>query len=145
MNTYTLFIAAMKPLNPTAEALLATLLWSSTDDYGEPLDRDFSPTDFNESDVQKLYGEFQKFVAVVEKEISDKIGDSWDCIDDFYDLQQPVENQTEHDYILTRNGHGSGFYDGDWAREVAFILSEAAKTQGEVFPYVGDDGKIYIY
>lgn len=135
----------MTILNPTAEALLETLLWSSTDEFGKPLDKDFSPSDFSDDDVQKLYGEFQKFVSIVEKQISDKIGDSWDCLDDFYDLMQPTQNQTEHDYILTRNGHVSGFYDGDWAREVAFILAEAAQDQGEIIPYIGDDGKIYIY
>jgi len=132
-------------VNPTAKALLHTLLWSSTDEFGKPLDDDFSPEDFSDEDVQKLYGEFQNFVSIVEKSITDKIGCSWDCIDDFYDLQQPAENQTEHDYILTRNGHGCGFYDGDWAREVAFILAETAQSQGEVLPYVGDDGKVYIY
>jgi hypothetical protein len=135
----------MNPLNPTAEALLETLLWSTTDEFGNPLDRDFRASDFSEEDVQKLYGEFQKFVSIVEKQISEKVGDSWDCIDDFYDLMQPTQNQAEHDYILTRNGRGCGFYDGDWAREVAFILAEAAQDQGEITPYIGDDGKLYIY
>lgn len=138
-------MAAMNPLNPTAEALLETLLWSSTDDLGNPLDIDFRASDFSEEDVQKLYGEFQKFVSIVEKQISEKVGDSWDCIDDFYDLMQPTQNQAEHDYIMTRNGHGCGFYDGDWAKEVAFILAEAAQDQGEIIPYIGHDGKLYIY
>ena len=134
----------MTSLNPTAKALLRTLLWSSTDEFGESLD-DFSPEDFNEECVQKLYGEFQEFVSIAEKEISDRIGDSWDCIDDFYDLQQPAENQTEHDYILTRNHHGAGFWDGDWAKEISPILTKASRTRGEIVPCVGDDGKIYIY
>lgn len=135
----------MSSVNPTAKALLHTLLWSSNTEEGIPLDRDYGPEDVNENDVQRLYAEFQRFVSLAEKEISEKIGDNWDCLDDFYDLQQPAENQTEHDYILTRNGHGCGFYDGDWAREVAHILAVAADTHGPITPYVGSDGKIYIY
>jgi hypothetical protein len=132
-------------VNPTARALLETLLWSSIGDNGIPFDLDYGPEDVDENDVQKLYAEFQRFISVVEKEITEKVGEGWDCIDDFYDLHQPVENQTEHDYILTRNGHGAGFYDGDWAREVAHILAVAADAQGPVTPYVGSDNKIYIF
>lgn len=135
----------MAILNPTAEALLTTLLWSSVDEYGNPLDKDFGPKDVSDSDVEKLYNEFQKFVNAAEKRISEKLGDSWDCIDDFYDIQQPCVNQTEHDWILTRNNHCVGFHDGDWAIQVSSILTEIAQAQGEIEPYIGDDGKIYIY
>lgn len=50
-----------------------------------------------------------------------------------------------HDFFLTRNGHGTGFWDRDdvpeWARKA---LTAAAKATGEVNVYFGDDGKLYL-
>jgi hypothetical protein len=48
-----------------------------------------------------------------------------------------------HDLWLTRNGHGCGFWDGDWPTADGDALSEAAHELGEVHLYVGDDGRIY--
>lgn len=57
---------------------------------------------------------------------------------DDYDL-----SDVGHDFWLTRNGHGAGFWDrGDdpvWEE-----LSDAAKQYGEAWPYVGDNGKVYL-
>lgn len=47
-----------------------------------------------------------------------------------------------HDFWLTRNGHGAGFWDGDWP-EAGDALTVAAKAFGEVNLYVGDDGFVY--
>lgn len=50
--------------------------------------------------------------------------------------------QTGHDFWLTRNGHGSGFWDRG-LEDIGEALSEAAKEFGEQYLYVGDDGKLY--
>jgi len=47
-----------------------------------------------------------------------------------------------HDFWLTRNGHGCGFWDGSWLKH-GERLTEACKAFGECELYVGDDGKIY--
>ena len=52
--------------------------------------------------------------------------------------------QVAHDFWLTRNRHGAGFWDGDYEEEAGKKLTEIAHSFGEVHPYVGDDGKIYI-
>lgn len=46
-----------------------------------------------------------------------------------------------HDFWLTRNHHGAGFWDGDW--EDGDALTDAAHIFGESDLYIGDDGKIY--
>lgn len=52
-----------------------------------------------------------------------------------------------HDFFLTRNGHGTGFWDRgrdgvpEWAMTA---LDKAAKATGEVNCYFGDDGKLYL-
>lgn len=48
-----------------------------------------------------------------------------------------------HDFWLTRVGHGAGFWDGDLPQALGERLTEASKTAGEVWPYIGDDGLIY--
>ena len=50
-----------------------------------------------------------------------------------------------HDFWLTRNGHGAGYWDGDWPEPAATRLTDAAQACGEVDLYTGDDGTIYQY
>lgn len=47
-----------------------------------------------------------------------------------------------HDFWLTRNGHGAGFWDGDWPH-YGDILTEMCKKFPNIDLYLGDDGKIY--
>jgi hypothetical protein len=53
--------------------------------------------------------------------------------------------QAGHDFWLNRNGHGAGFWDGDWPEPAATILDNASKAAGERNLYVGDDGRVYCY
>lgn len=52
--------------------------------------------------------------------------------------------QAGHDFWLTRNGHGAGFWDGDWPEPDATYLDARSATFGNVDSYVGDDGLIYL-
>lgn len=47
-----------------------------------------------------------------------------------------------HDFWLTRNGHGVGFWDRGLG-ELGIKLTEAAKSFGGVDLYLGDDGLVY--
>jgi hypothetical protein len=47
-----------------------------------------------------------------------------------------------HNFWLTREGHGSGFWDEDMD-EVGERLTELSEKFGEGGLYVGDDGKVY--
>lgn len=51
--------------------------------------------------------------------------------------------QAGHDFWLTRNGHGAGFWDGDWSEDYADDLAKAAESYGSFDIYLGDDGNIY--
>lgn len=54
-----------------------------------------------------------------------------------------VEAFAGHDFWLTRNGHGAGFWDRGLG-EVGDKLSEACEPYGSADFYVGDDRKIYL-
>lgn len=60
-----------------------------------------------------------------------------------------------HDFLLTRNGHGAGFWDrtfknddGERDREIGDELAATCGYRGQDFSavsaYLGDDGKVYI-
>ena len=51
--------------------------------------------------------------------------------------------QTAHDFILTRNGHGAGFWDRGYGAP-GDRLTAAAKAYGSLNAYVGDDEKVYF-
>lgn len=56
-----------------------------------------------------------------------------------------VEAYAGHDFWLTRNGHGCGFWeDDDWRKAEGDQLTTAAKAFGQSDFYRGDDGKIYL-
>lgn len=54
--------------------------------------------------------------------------------------------QLGHDLWLTRNKHGAGFWDRPhiYGESGAQSLTRYADSFGECWPYVGDDGLIYI-
>lgn len=53
------------------------------------------------------------------------------------------DEQNGHDYWLTRNGHGAGFWDRGYPQSIADALTQAAHADGERDLYIGDDGLIY--
>ena len=136
-------------MNPSLEQLVRTLLWSETDNSdesgGQPLDTNYDITDVDEESLAELNKRFQSFVEEAEKALTEKFGDEWSSIDDFYTGPACGGFYTEHDFILTANGHGCGFWEkGDWQDGVGDILTKLAKKRGEINAYVGDDGKVHF-
>jgi hypothetical protein len=48
------------------------------------------------------------------------------------------------DFWLTRNGHGAGYWDGDYPRGAGRRLTDAAHAWGSSDAYVGDDGRVHL-
>lgn len=127
-------------MKPSVYAL-AALLWSETDDDGNPLDR----------------GDYE-----VSQELRDRVTKDWE---DFWEQAEalgfdPEEhltvvlhpyyggeaiNAAAQDFILTRNGHGCGFWDGDWEESMGAKLTHLCHRFGELSVYVGDDGMLYPF
>lgn len=69
-----------------------------------------------------------------------------DCGLFWLECEERIEAEPEkagHDFWLTRNGHGAGFWDGDWPVH-GESLTAAAKRFGEVGIYLGDDGVLWM-
>lgn len=119
-------------LHPRLASYIETALWSSTDDQGEPLDAEYDWTDFAEGELDKAERDIDSFMNQANSFLPD----------DFYD-----EHDSEtviHDFWLTRNRHGAGFWDGDYEKSVGEKLTKLSHKFGEVDIYIGDDGKLYF-
>jgi hypothetical protein len=126
-------------------AYIEAALWSSNDEDGDSLDQNYSVNDLAPETLEKIKADCQKFQAENAdalavgcsrpKQMKHWLGTS----PEFYTDSE----QAGHDFWLTRNGHGSGFWDGDWPEPEASELTKASKAFGEYELYVGDDGKLY--
>lgn len=54
------------------------------------------------------------------------------------------DSQNGHDFWLTRNWHGAGFWDRGYDVTIGELITQKAHAFGEVFVYLGEDGKVYI-
>ena len=107
-------------------AYITCALWSSTDDNDCPLDSNYSKEDLSPllytTSIIECYDFFKENYTLWFRHM--------DC------------SQAGHDFWLTRNGHGAGFWDRGIGR-AGELLTDRANAAGQVDLYVGDDGKIY--
>lgn len=104
--------------------------WEPPEDYegpedGDPLDGHFSPEDIAPDTLKGMIkdcADFQEAEAA--------------------DLEGLDPSQSGHDFWLTRNGHGAGFWDRGLG-DVGDRLTDAAHAYGSHDLYVGDDNKIH--
>lgn len=122
--------------DPFTLAYIECALWSTNDESnesgGDPLDENYGPEDIAAETLETMLADCKRF----QEENFDDIAAGPDGPD--YSNWE----RAGHDFLLTRNGHGAGFWDGDWPEEVGERLTEASKAFGEVNLYVGDDGLI---
>jgi len=122
-------------LDSVVTAYMICALWSSVDDDGEPLDGLYETWDLADEATASMIEDVQDFLDNVEEhDIDWRSG--WSA------------EQMGHDFWLTRNRHGAGFWDRyhglDPRGIVGSELTELAHPYGESVVYVGDDGKLYV-
>lgn len=116
------------------EAYIEAALWSSTDDSDTPMDEiDNELSTKAREQMTSDCADFQTTNA--------ELLESW------YSDAGESEDRAGHDFWLTRNGHGAGFWDR-WSgstpqAEIGRKLTDAAHAYGSCDLYVGDDGEIY--
>lgn len=124
----------MRPnLDTFTRAYLEAALWSSTDADGEPMDRDHDLSDLAPETLAHAIEDCRSFQETFGYLYAE--GSPRSCYS--------PDEQAGHDFWLTRNHHGAGFWDGDWPEPAATILTDAAHSYREMNLYVGDDGRVY--
>jgi len=108
-------------------------VWSSHDDNGNPLDS--LDIDLNLNAKACMSYDFAMFLLTVQI----NLGISNVLTDTDKDL-----SDIAHDFWLTRNHHGAGFWDGDFD-QYGDILTKLARTFSEVSLYVSKNNEIELY
>lgn len=116
-------------LTDYADSYFTTALWSSLDSNDEPLDANYSFNDLAAETIEKANKDIDYFLKRIEV-----LG---------LDTSAHDSSKIMHDLWLTRNRHGTGFWDGDYEDTLGEALTKLSKELGQVDLYVGDDGKIY--
>jgi len=60
------------------------------------------------------------------------------------DLCDEDDKHAGHDFWLTRNGHGAGFWDGDYEESKGERLTKASKAYGELYIWVDEAGSLHF-
>jgi hypothetical protein len=124
------------------QAYIECALWASTDDSdetgGESLDANYSIDDLAPETLKQMQEDCEQFCDVSYEDLQRA----------YMHRRNYSEANAGHDFWLTRNGHGAGFWDrgfGDLRTDtIGGRLSRDAKSFGSCDLYVGDDGKLYI-
>lgn len=115
-------------LDEFTTAYIECALWTNEFD-----DLDFD--DIDSDTLSAMIGDCQAF--------QERAGDLLD--DDNCLTSYGAEAQAGHDFWLTRNGHGTGFWDhyDRWEESASEQLDALAKEFGETWLELGDDTKVY--
>jgi hypothetical protein len=115
-------------------------LWSSSGpDEGphacEHLDELFAIDDLAPECLARMRADCEAFIAAQSADLA------------LYEAKMTCEQWTGaqragHDFWLTRNGHGVGFWDRG-LEDLGDRLSDATRAFGECYLYPGEDGKVY--
>lgn len=103
-------------------------LWSSHEADGEPLDATYDIDDIDPETLSTMCQECDQFIAAYWAPIAET---------------GQFPKQCGHDFWLTRNNHGAGFWDRGYPLGLGDVLTVAAHAEGSRDLYVGDDGRIY--
>lgn len=102
-----------------------TALWSSTDDDDNPLDEWSEVNDFTREAWLDMRGDVADFVQA-----------NWE------DVKSLDASQVGHDFWLTRNRHGAGFWDRGLG-ELGDKLTSAAHVYSSSYLWQDDNGNIH--
>lgn len=108
------------------KAYIEALLWSSSGDPESPLGKTANIEDVSPELMTRIEADCKNFQLFNSEHFDGNY------------------MQAGHDFALTRNHHGAGFWDGDWPEPAATILTDAAHAVGQLELYRGDDNLVYV-
>ena len=117
-------------IDEAVRVFFETLLWSETDgstpEGGDPLDENYTLDDVAAKSVAGVRADLEAFLEQARTILE----------------AEPERGHWPHDFCLTCNRHGAGFWDGDYER--GDELTALCREFGEYNAYVGDGGRVYV-
>lgn len=102
-------------INVMVRHYLTAALWSSMDDDGVPMDRNYTTHDFTDHAEKQAVDDCTRFV--------EQAGELLNGID---------PESAGHDFWLTRNHHGAGFWDRGYPKAQGAGLTALAHKFGDI-------------
>lgn len=131
-----------KPTDHFSASYIETALWSSTDEEGTNLDSSkYADVKFSQEAIERIQVDCVRFQDAANPLIGAFKRETDGSILNSINLSK---NRVAHDFWLTRNRHGAGFWDGDYPEPLAKQLTDLAHSFDECDIYVGDDGRFHI-
>lgn len=131
-------------LDSFARHYLIAMLWSSTDDTGNPLDDGREVSDLPRETIEQAIDD----CAAFQRDNAALLTLAYEHYVDSGMAAHPDAGCPEacagHDFWLTRCGHGVGFWDRGIPGDTGDKLTDAASKAGNIDPYIGDDGRVYF-
>jgi len=125
-------------IDEIVNSYIETALWSSNDiDDDEPMDKEYTIHDIDEAGRECAERDVKAFLLKADQLTPDTM----------YYLCMEV-GRIGHDFWLTRNGHGAGFWDGDYDKddvEMGKYLTDIAKSFGEMNALAGGPKDFTLY
>lgn len=111
-------------LDTMADHYIIAALWSSTMDNGDPFDDHFSLHQIDPESLERVKNDCRNFIN-----------------DTFELLENWNPEQAGHDFWLSRNGHGAGFFDRTTIADqlTCDALQDACRKYGELYCFTNDD------
>jgi hypothetical protein len=122
-------------LDDFTRAYLIAALWSSVDDNDQGFDENNELRDISRDTLLQAIVDCTKFQKDNEELLSRATHDH---------LIYSNEEMNGHDFWLTRNHHGAGFWDREHEGTIGDDLTKASHNYCELCVYLGDDQKIYF-
>lgn len=119
-------------------AYIECALWSSNDESdesgGNPIDENYGVEDIALDSMAKIEADCAQFQENNTELLAQvpHLNPRWS-----------TEEQNGHDFWLTRNGHGAGFWDRGYG-EIGDKLSKACEAFGDCNVLIGDKGKLHF-
>jgi hypothetical protein len=119
-------------------AYIECALWASNDDStpqgGDPLDSNYGIDDIDPDTLARMVDDCRRFQEENAADLALYNHPRW-----------TAPELGGHDFWLTRNGHGCGFWDRHdcLPEDAGERLTAAAEKAREYYIYLGDDGVIY--
>lgn len=108
------------------QGYITAALCTEFDESDRPLDETYTAADIAPCAMERITADCQVFQTAHADDLAS-------C-----DLEK-----AGIDFWLTRNGHGAGFWDGDYPDDIGRRLTAGCEAVSMVWLYVGDDGRLY--
>jgi hypothetical protein len=129
----------LRNIDRFVEGYVAAMLWTESYDSDHSLCHDYSIKDIHPESMERIRSDCQEFI--------NRAGNLISLDNHLMAKAAYCESAYPHagyDFWLTRNRHGAGFWDGNWAEHAGKALTDLAHSFGESYVYVGDDNLIYV-